>query len=453
MKKDTTKQLTSGKPMTLIFNFALTILVGLLFQQLYSMVDTIIVGKTLGVNALAAVGSTSSITFMIVGFCNGVCAGFAIPIAQRFGAEDMSGVRRFTANSIWLAVIFSVVITTVVSLLCRQILQLMNTPSDIIDQAYSYLVIIFIGIPATILYNLTSSIMRSLGDSRTPVYFLIFASCINIVLDLVLILVFGMDVNGAAIATIFSQAISGIGCVIYMIKHYPVLKMNREERRFDKRYALQLVNMGVPMGLQYSITAIGSVILQTAVNSLGSAAVASVAASQKVNMFIQIPFDALGSTMATYGGQNTGALKFDRVREGLKDAITIGVIYSLIILAVMALAGRYVMLLFLDASETAIIQDAVHFLLIQVAFFILLTLVNTVRFLIQGMGFPKFSIFSGVMEMIARTAVALTLVPLFGLTGAALASPFAWALADCFLIPAYRWCYKQVTKKAAVKAF
>ncbi|MBQ2089482.1 MAG: MATE family efflux transporter, partial [Lachnospiraceae bacterium] len=417
------------------------------FQQFYSLVDTIIVGKTLGVDALAAVGSTGSINFMIIGFAMGICSGFAIPVAQRFGAEDYKSMRKFVANSVWLSIIISVAMTVVVVALTRQILVWMNTPANIIDQAYSYIVVIFAGIPVIFLYNMTSGIMRSLGDSKTPVYFLLLASVINIALDVIFIVYIGMGVEGAGYATIISQAISGVACLIYIIFKFPLLKIERDEWHWDNSMASRLLGMGVPMGLQYSITAIGSVILQTAVNGLGSAAVASMTAANRIAMFMVTPFDALGSTMATYGGQNVGARKLERLKSGLKSAQLLGSAYSLIALAIIYFGADYLLLLFLDASETAIIADAKTFMIIQALFYIPLVAVNVFRFIIQGMGFSTFAILAGVMEMIARTAAAFTLVPWFGFLGACFASPLAWIFADAFLVPAFFATYKKLERK------
>lgn len=447
MARDTTKSLTSGSPTKLIIGFALPLLVGMLFQQFYSLVDTIIVGKTLGVDALAAVGSTGSINFMIIGFAMGICSGFAIPVAQRFGAEDYKSMRKFVANSVWLSIIISVAMTVVVVALTRQILVWMNTPANIIDQAYSYIVVIFAGIPVIFLYNMTSGIMRSLGDSKTPVYFLLLASVINIALDVIFIVRIGMGVEGAGYATIISQAISGVACLIYIIFKFPLLKIERDEWHWDNSMASRLLGMGVPMGLQYSITAIGSVILQTAVNGLGSAAVASMTAANRIAMFMVTPFDALGSTMATYGGQNVGARKLERLKSGLKSAQLLGSAYSLIALAIIYFGADYLLLLFLDASETAIIADAKTFMIIQALFYIPLVAVNVFRFIIQGMGFSTFAILAGVMEMIARTAAAFTLVPWFGFLGACFASPLAWIFADAFLVPAFFATYKRLERK------
>lgn len=431
------KDMTQGSPRKLIFGFAIPLLLGNLFQQFYSLVDTVIVGKFLGVNQLAAVGATGSINFLIIGFCMGICNGFGIPIAQKFGAKDESGMRRFVANSAWLGVIFSVVLTLTTVVLCRQILTWMKTPADIIDDSYTYIVIIFAGIPVTILYNLTSAIIRSMGDSKTPVYFLTMSACLNIGLDLFCILVLHMGVAGAAVATVVSQAVSGAACLIYMMKKYDILKMRQGEAKMKPDLMLRLVVMGVPMGLQYSVTAIGSVVLQSAVNTLGSMAVASVTAAGKISMFFCCPFDALGATMATYAGQNMGAGKPDRIRKGLKEASIMGCIYAVIAFAVLFFAGKYVALLFVDASETAILDNVQLMLTINSAFYIPLAFVNIVRFLIQGVGFSGLAIFSGVFEMVARALAGFLLVPHFGFHAVCFANPMAWVFADIFLFPAY----------------
>ena len=282
MTKSASKDMTQGSPIKLILAFFVPLMFGMLFQQFYSMMDTIIVGKFLGVEALAAVGSTGSINFMVIGFCMGVCNGFAIPIAQKFGAKDYHALRKYVANGIWLAVIIAAVMTMGVCLLCKKILLWMNTPSDIIQGAYQYIFVIFLGIPVIYLYNLLSGFIRSLGDSKSPLMFLIFSSLLNIVLDLALIVGFHMGIAGAAWATVISQGVSGILCLVYIKKKYEVLRLSKEEWQMNAAYMKDLCNAGIPMGLQYTITAVGSVILQTAVNTLGSTAVASVTAANKI---------------------------------------------------------------------------------------------------------------------------------------------------------------------------
>ena len=438
------KDMTKGSPMRLILGFAVPLLFGLVFQQFYSMVDAIIVGHYLGVDALAAVGATGSVNFLIIGFCMGVCSGFGIPIAQEYGAKHEEALRRFVANSVWLSVIFSVLVTTVVSLLCRQILLLMRTPANIIDGSYDYIIIIFLGIPVVFLYNMTAAILRSLGDSRTPVVFLVTAAVLNIFLDAFCIVVLHMGVAGAAVATVVSQAIAGFACLIYMRRKFTMLKLSADERRWDRDYAVKLCNMGIPMGLQYSITAIGSVILQSAVNGIDSNAVAAVTAGGKVSMLLVCPFDAMGSTMATYGGQNVGAGDLERVDRGLKSCTLLGLIYSLIGLGAVFLFGKQLLLLFLDAGETQIIANAYSFIRMNAVFYFPLALVNIVRFLIQGMGFSRLAVFAGAFEMLARALAGFLLVPQFGFSAVQFANPLAWIFADIFLIPAFFYVRKKL---------
>ncbi|WP_028242182.1 MATE family efflux transporter [Pseudobutyrivibrio ruminis] len=445
MAADTTKKMTEGNPLGLILGFSIPMLAGLLFQQMYNLVDTIIVGQTLGDSALAAVGSTGSINFLINGFCMGICSGFAIPVAQRFGAESYDSMRKFVGNSIIMSGIFAVVITTLVSIFCYQILVIMQTPDDIIDLAYSYISIIFFGIPVTFLYNLTAGIMRSLGDSKTPTYFLIMAAGINVVLDIVFIIVLGMSVDGPALATVMSQFIAGISCLIYMKKKFPILKLSKGDLKLGKHHSQVLISMGIPFGLQYSITAIGSVILQTAVNGLGTIAVASMTAGSKVSMFVVCPFDALGGTMATYAGQNVGAKNIPRVKKGVWTAQLIGTIYAVFIFIVLIFAGRYILRLF--TATDIVIEQAMMFLLANGVTYTLLAAVNIFRFAIQGMGFSTFAIYSGVMEMIARILVAFTFVPMIGFSGAIWASPVAWLFAVIFLVPGLYYCCRKLDKQ------
>lgn len=441
-----TKDMTVGSPMKLILGFSVPLLFGFLFQQFYNLMDTLIVGRFLGVDALAAVGSTGALNFLIIGFCMGVCNGFALPLAHRFGAGDYRGLRAFMMNAVYLAVVFAAVMTVVTVVFCRPILKLMQTPENIIDGAYSYIVIIFIGIPVTYLYNLVAGIIRSLGDSKTPVVFLVLASVLNIALDIVFIVGFHTGVSGAALATVISQGVSGVGCLIYSWKKFDILHPDVKERSVNYSYMKTLCGMGVPMGLQYSITAIGSVILQSAVNTLGSDAVASMTAGSKIGMFFCCPFDALGSTMATYGGQNVGAKKLDRISAGLKSCSVLGIGYSVLAFGILALTGRQLALFFVESAETQVIDNVYLFLLINSAFYIPLAFVNIVRFLIQGMGYSKFAILAGVCEMVARALVGFGFVPIFGFPAACFASPVAWIFADAFLFPAYFHVFKKTKK-------
>ena len=318
MEKQNITDLTEGSPLRLLVGFTVPLLFGFLFQQFYNMVDTIVVGKFLGVAALAGVGSTAAVNFLILGFCNGICAGFTIPIAQYFGRKDYRGLRQMIGNIFWLSLGFAAVITITVCLLCRRLLLWMHTPTETFPYAYTYILIIFMGIPSIILYNILSGIIRSLGDSRTPVFFLIFSSILNILLDLVLILWVHMGVAGAAAATVISQVVSGLLCLVHMVRSYPILRMERPDWKLHGRYCRLLLGMGLPMGLQYSITAIGSTILQISINSLGPSAMAAVTAAAQIKALMVCPYDAIGTAAATYTGQNIGAGKLDRVNQGTK---------------------------------------------------------------------------------------------------------------------------------------
>ena len=446
-----TKDLTRGAPMKLLLSFGVPLLFGFLFQQLYNVVDTAIVGKTLGGNALASVGTTSSINFLVVGFVSGVCGGFAIPVAQQFGAGNRRELRRYVTGSTWLCLLFAALITAATVLLCDDILRMMHTPQDIFDRAYLYIVTIFAGIPAYFLYNMCAGILRSLGDSRTPVVWLVIASLVNVVLDIVFILTFHMDVFGAAFATVLAQFLAGTGCLIRLYRHFDILQMEQGDWGWNWRRVRVLCSMGLPMGLQYSITAIGSIMLQAAVNNLGTSYITAVTAGSKVSVFLCCPFDAMGATMATYGGQNVGAHQWDRLHAGLKSCVLLGLIYSLLALVLVFTLGSFLISLFLDAASMTLIPLVKQYLVTQVAFYFPLSLVNIVRFLIQGMGFPPIATLAGVLEMAARGAVSYA-VPVYGFAAACFASPAAWILADLFLVPAYFYCHHHLKQSARISA-
>ena len=429
--------------MRLILGFTLPTLFGLLFQQFYNLVDAMIVGKLLGAQALGAVGSTGSINFFVIGFCLGVCSGFAIPVAQRMGAKDYPQMRRYVANAAYLSAAMALVLTVVTGVFCRDIMTAMDTPADLFEDANAYIFIIFMGIPVVFLYNLLASIIRSLGDSRTPVYFLALSAVLNIALDLIFILLFRAGVAGAAIATVLSQAVSGVACLVYMIRRFPILRVTREERQLSADACKALCAMGLPMGLQYSITAIGSIVLQSSVNALGSLYVAAVAAGTKVYQLLACPFDAMGATMATYCGQNVGANRLDRLNQGVRSCSLLGLGYSAVALAGMLLFAPQCVMLFLSSAEPQLellLGLTTRYIVILAAFFFPLALVNILRFSIQGMGFSTFAILAGVLEMIARSVVGRFFVPGMGYTAACFASPAAWICADLFLIPACLGC-------------
>lgn len=443
-----TKDLTSGSPLKVILLFSLPLVLGNLFQQFYALADTIIVGRFCGVSALASVGATGSVNYLILGFVIGVCNGFAIPIAQLFGARDYSDLRRHVANAAWLCIAGSVVLTIGTVALTRPMMQLMQTPDDIIDGAVIYIGWIFAGIPFIFLYNMVAAIMRALGDSKTPLYFLILTSALNIGLDLLFIIPFQMGVLGAALATDISQVISGVLSFIYLSRKFDVLKMQKSDFAYSKKASIRLLGIGVPMGLQCSITAIGSVIMQWAVNVLGSTAVAAVTAAGKTQSLLTVPMESVGTAMATYAGQNLGASRMDRVRQGVNSAMLIILVYGVGSALILHFTDVQIMSLFLDtAKEVDIVAMGREYLFWNSVFFVPLGALIVWRYSIQGLGFSSLAMLAGVAEMVARTAVAIVLVPVLGYFGAELSNPAAWIAACLFLYPAYRWTCRQLDNR------
>ena len=447
-----TKDLTTGSPLKLIITFTFPAFLGMLFQQFYNVVDTIIVGKLLGIGPLAGVGATGSLNFMVLGFCMGICNGFAIPVAQKFGAGDQVELRKFVANSLWLVAIIALVLTVPVCVYCRPILRVMNTPEDVFEYAYQYIFIIFLGIPAALLYNILAAILRSLGDSKTPVLFLALSSVLNIGLDLACIILFNMGVFGAAFATVFSQAVAGIGSLIYIMRHYPELRWNKEEGRISAPHCAKLCAMGLPMGLQCSITAIGSVVLQGAVNGLGSDIVAAQTAGGKAAQFLSVPLESIGTAMTTYTSQNMGAKDLGRVNRGVNTALGIGCVYSVASFLILRVLDKPLIGLFLDAGETAIMANAQDFIFWNSVFYIPLAVLIIYRYTIQGLGHSGLAMFAGVAEMIARAMVGFWFVPLWGYFAACIASPVAWLFACFFLIPAYFVVFRKLQKEKQQEA-
>lgn len=436
--------MTEGKPLSLIFNFTLPLLMGNLLQQMYSLVDAAIVGKFLGIHSLAAVGASTSVVFLILGFCNGCCAGFGIPIAQKFGVHDYGTMRRYVAISLRMSAWISIAIALITALLCASILRWIQTPDTIFRQAYLYLLVTFIGVPCTFYYNLLSSIIRALGDSKTPFCFLLISTILNIVLDLFCILTLDWGVAGAAIATLISQGISAALCYIYMMRRFDILKPSPVERKFNGALARTLLSIGVPMGLQFSITAIGSIMLQSANNALGTSCVAAFTAAVRIKMFIMCPFDSLGIAMATYSGQNYGAGKPERVWMGVKASSNMMMVYWIFIFCVMMMGAHAFLLLFVDASEVDVIEKGLLYLHISILFFPLLGLLCVLRNTIQGVGFTSFAMLSGVSEMIARTGISLYAVPIWGYLGVCFGDATAWLFAVLFLVPAFFYVYRKI---------
>lgn len=421
-----TKTLTGGNPAKLIFFFSLPLIIGNIFQQFYSMADTLIVGRTIGVNALAAVGCTGSITFLILGFVQGLTSGLSIITSQKFGAKNEDDVRKSFAASILISSAVAIITTILSVLLARPLLELLQTPSEIIDDAWAYLVIIFLGIPATVLFNLLSNAVRALGDSKTPLYFLIFACCINIILDLVFILYFHLGVVGAGIATILSQLLSGILCIFFIIKKVPILRLKKTDFQMHYEVITSHLSIALPMAFQMSIIAIGSLMLQFALNGLGAASVAAYTASQKIESIATMPLGSFGTAMATYTAQNYGAGKISRIRKGVFQCILMSGSFSILSGAINVIAGSQLTSIFVGAQETEVLSLSHTYLVISGCFYFALALLFIYRFTLQGLGKSFIPTVAGVMELIMRAIGALVLTDAFGFAGACASNPLAW---------------------------
>ena len=429
--------MTKGSPTKLILSFMIPIFIGNLFQQFYSMVDTAIVGQFVGVKALAAVGSTGGVLFLVQGFVNGLTHGFSVIVSQRYGANDQEGIKKATATAIYLSAIATVLLTVICTLGAKPILQLMNTPVDIIEDATLYVTIFFGGLVTIIVYNLLASLLRAFGDSKTPLYFLILASITNIILDLVLIINFKMGVAGAALATVASQGLSGFLCYVYILKKFDILKLKKEHFKYDKFLVKELMYISLPMALQYSITAVGVMILQVAVNSFGSTTVAAYTAASKVEQLVIQPGIALGMTMATYSAQNLGAHQIERIRLGVRKCTWITLIVNALSGVLVVLLGSYIVQLFIPAENIEALPLSQQYLNTVAIFFPILGLLFLYRFTLQGVGNTVVPMFAGVMELIMRTLVAFTLPGLLGYQGVCFASPFAWIGATVWLLWSY----------------
>ena len=445
-----TKDMTSGAITPLLIKFTIPLVLGNLFQLTYNAADSIIVGKFVGEDALAAVGTSNPLMPLAILFNNGMCLGAGILVSTAFGAGDTKLVERQVSTTAIAGTVFSLTFSALCVLLADPLLRLLQVPAANLPIAVNYLRIVFAGLIYTFFYNFLAATMRALGDSKSPVWFLAAASAINIVLDLLTVCVLGMGVAGAAIATVVSQLGSGLLCVAYLKKRFPILHMEKDDWKTSRPEAMRLLGMGVPVGLQFSITAIGSVILQSAVNSLGAVCVSGVAVAGKIYTLLACPFDALAMAATNFTGQNLGAGKYARIKQGTYACMFIGILYCVLFVLIAQFGTRYLALLFMNADEAASVMDYTQQLSVAFAYATpLLLAVNVLRLSIQGMGYSRVSLISGLLEMLARTVVSLWAVPAFGFDAACLASPFAWLLADCFLIPAFYGCLNARRRQAA----
>ena len=439
--------MTSGSPMKMILSFTFPIFIGNVFQQFYNMADAVIVGKFVGTKALAAVGSTGTIMFLIYGFVVGMTAGFTVLTAQKFGAGDMRAMRQTVAGASILSLIVGVILTAAFMILMKPWLMAMNTPADIFADAYAYIMIVSAGILAQMLYNLLASVLRALGNSKVPLYFLILSALLNIVLDLVLIIVFHMGAAGAAVATVVSQGVSGLLCLVYIVKCVPVLRMSRDDWRPSGHLLKTQMRIGIPMALQYSITAIGTMMVQSSLNILGSTLVAAYTAAGKIEQVVSQAYVALGTTLATYSAQNIGAGDVPRIRRGFRATTWIGVIYSFAAAALVMTVGKYMTYLFVSEDVELIMDSVDLYLKCAGSLFIPLAIVNIYRNGIQGLGYGLLPMMAGVAELVGRGVMSVIAAQQKSYLGVCLASPAAWVLAAALLIGMYFYVIKIDLKK------
>lgn len=439
--------MTKGKPFGLIVKFMIPILIGNIFQQLYSMVDTIIVGRYVGVQALAAVGATSTICFLIIGFMQGLATGFTIMTSQRYGAGDYEAMRKSIGNAVILSACMVVIITFFSLMILDFVLTIMQTPADIYHMSKEYITIICWGIWCNILYNLLASILRAVGNSKVPLYFLVVSALLNIVLDLLFIRVFHLGVAGAAYATVIAQGLSGILCLIYIVKKVTILKMEKSHWKIDSHcMKIQLIT-GIPMALQFSITAIGTMVLQSVLNLFGSTAIAGYTAAIKIEQIVYQLFTAMGMTMATYGAQNRGVNDIVRIKNGVRVASIISLIYAVVIYGIILAGMPYLIGLFISGDSTEILEYARTYLRISGMCYIPLGSIFILRNTLQGCGFAFIPMIGGVVELFARTAFSLLAAHTMNFSGVCVANVSAWVAASIFLIISYVIIIKKLEKE------
>ncbi|MDY5665162.1 MAG: MATE family efflux transporter [Blautia sp.] len=443
------KDMTKGSPLLVILKFTIPLIIGNVFQQLYNMADTIIVGRYVGSDALAAVGATGTIMFLIVGFAQGITAGFSVLTSQRYGAKDEDGVRRSVANGILLALICTAVLTTLFLLCMHPLLKLMNTPDNILKDSYTYIMIISAGLITTVFYNLLSSFLRAVGNSQVPLIFLIFSALLNVVLDFVFILQFHMGVAGAALATILSQGISAVLCLIYIYMRVPVLAPGKHHWRLHGGDTRRQMSMGIPMSLQFAITASGTMVMQSAINLFGSEAVASLTAACKLQNLVTQGMSAMGQTMAAYSGQNFGKGDIQRIKQGVKTSLLVSVVYAVVSAALVCLLLKPALGLFFTGNVDidAMMPWAKTYLYMCAAFYVPLSVIFVFRNTMQGCGYGFLPMMGGVSELLARLVVAIIAIHLVSYPLACFCDPAAWTAAAVFTGISYIFVIKDIDKK------
>lgn len=434
-----TQSMIQGSPARLIFTFALPLMMGNVFQQLYTVVDTMVVGKFLGVDALAALGAADWLNWMMLGIIQGFTQGFAILMAQEFGAGNYSRLRDVIGNSAILSALFSLLLLALGQGAARPLLVLLQTPGDILPNALLYLRIMFLGAPIVMAYNLLACILRSLGDGRTPLEAMVVASVTNIVLDLIFVMGFHWGIGGAAAATLIAQMVSGLFC-LYHVGKLEILRLQRSNLRLQAREAPQLLALGSPMAFQNCIIAIGGMIVQFVVNRFGVLFIAGFTATNKLYGILEIAATSYGYAMITYVGQNLGARRYRRIRQGMRAALAIALGTSVVIAAAMLLFGRTFLSCFISGTPQEVEQTmsvAYFYLAVMSVCLPVLYILHVARSAIQGMGNTALPMLSGVAEFIMRTSTVLYLPAVVGEVGIFLAEPAAWLGADLILVTSY----------------
>lgn len=441
-----TNDMTTGSPVKLIMKFMIPMCLGNIFQQFYSIADSIIAGQFLGVNALAAIGSTGSLIFFVTGWLNGLTSGFSIWAAQWFGAGRLNRMRHFIAMSIYVCLFFVVLMTVGLLILNEPILRLMNAPEELIGDISSYMAIIYAGLFATCAYNALSSVLRALGDSRSPLYFLIISALLNVAMDIGFIVIFHMGVEGCAYATVIAQGISAALCLVYIIKKFEVLRLKKRDFTFSLFVIRKLLSLGVPMGLQFSITAIGTIIVQGAINVYGPVSMAGFSAASKIQNIICTVFVSFGATVATFVGQNRGAGKMDRVRKGVYMTQGMILVTSFVIMAVIYFLGRYMVLIFVDPSETDVVEAAQIYFHTVAWCYPFLGSIYLYRNALQGLGYGLVPMLGGVFELLARWGIVALVAGSAGFGAVCMSDPAAWIAALIPLVPYYFWLMRKEKK-------
>lgn len=442
------KDMTQGSPLKLILSFTVPLLIGNLFQQLYNMADAYIVSQTIGVNAFSAIGSTLSLQFLILGLAIGITAGLSVITAQRFGGKDEKALRKNLATGLIISLVIGVTLTVLTTTFTEEILTFMQTPDETYTYAYDYLNVLFRGIGAVILFNYLANILRAIGDSKTPLYFLIVTSILNVILDYVFILVFDLGIRGAALATITAQVTSSILTLWFIWKKVPLLRIHKEDWKLDKAEFKEHLRIGLPYGFQYSIIAIGAVAITMRLNLLGASAVAAFTAAQKIDSIAVLPLQSFGVTMSTFAAQNYGARKLDRVWHGVNQALKMSIGYSLVIGLILLIWGRHFATLFVGADAPAeVLQMIQHYFLASSSLYAVLSVLFIYRHTLQGLGNSFAPTVAGVGELLARIVAAFFLSVHLGFTGIVIASPLAWFAALIPLVLAYRSTKRNLSAK------